>query len=74
MNRRVLGPAIKAIREALGISGTDFAGRCRISPSHLNHIEAGRKQPSPAIARRFATELGVPLEAVTYPITEEKAA
>lgn len=70
MNRRVLGPAVRAIREALGIKGSEFAIRIDVSPGYLTNIEVGRKQPSSDVAHRIAGELGVPLDAITYPLPE----
>lgn len=64
--RRVHGPAVRAIREALGIKHGEFAIRCDMSPGYLTNIEAGRKQPSPDAAQRIAKQLGVPLDAIAY--------
>lgn len=64
--RLVHGPAIRAIREALGIKHGEFATRCDITPGYLTNVEAGRKQPSAAVAATIAQRLGVPLDAVTY--------
>ena len=44
--RKVNGPSIRAIREALGIKHGDLALRCGFTPSYLSHIESGGKQPS----------------------------
>lgn len=64
----MLGGAVRAIREALGIKHGEFALRCDITPGYLTNIEAGRKQPSPDVAKRIADHLGVPLDAVTYSV------
>lgn len=66
--RMVLGPAVRAIREAVGIKHGEFAIRCDISPGYLTNIESGRKQPAPDVASAFAKELGVPLDAITYSV------
>lgn len=58
------GPTIRAQREKLGVSGVEFAEKVGISGTHLSQIERGGKQPSAAVGRRIANELGVPLEAV----------
>lgn len=65
------GPAIRAIREAVGIKHGEFAIRCLISPGYLTNIEKGHKQPSPAVARAIAEQLGVALEAITYTVQVE---
>ena len=67
-NRRMLGPAVKAMRELAGIKQSDLAVACDISPGFLSNIEAGRKQPSPVVARAVANRLGVPIDAITYVI------
>lgn len=71
VKRLVNGHSVKAIREALGHRGGEFAIRCTISHAYLSNVEAGRKQPSAAVARRIADELGVPLVAITYPALVE---
>lgn len=40
-----------------------------ISAPYLANIEAGRKHPSLMVASRLAHALGVPLEAITYPMS-----
>lgn len=67
-HRRMLGPAVKAMRELAGIKQSDLAVACDISPGFLSNIEAGRKQPSPVVARAVANRLGVPIDAITYVI------
>lgn len=69
--RNVNGASVKAIREALGHRGGEFATLCEISHAYLSNVEAGRKQPSAAVARRIADALGVPLAAITYPVVAE---
>jgi transcriptional regulator with XRE-family HTH domain len=64
--RMIHGPAVRAIREALGIKHGEFAIRCDISPGYLTNIEAGRKQPAPDVAQTLAKNLGVPLDAIAY--------
>lgn len=67
--RETNGPAVRALREALGIQHAKFAIDCLISPGYLTNIEKARKQPSPEVARRLADRLGVPLDAITYPVS-----
>lgn len=64
--RRVHGPAVRAIREALGIKHGVFAIDCQISPGYLTNIEKGVKQPSDAVAAAIAKRLGVTLDEITY--------
>lgn len=67
--RRVNGASVRALRESIGIRHSDFAIRVQVSAGYLTNIEAGRKQPAPDVARRIADQLGVPLDAITYPVT-----
>lgn len=68
--RATNGAAIRAIRETLGVPQGKLAERVGVSHGFLCNVEAGKKRPSPAIARRIADELGVPLDAITYPVRE----
>lgn len=70
-SRLAHGPAIKAIREALGIKHGVFAVDCLISPGYLTNIEKGVKQPSPEVTRRIAERLGVSVDTITYVVTAE---
>jgi DNA-binding transcriptional regulator YiaG len=59
MNKRqVHGPAVRAIREALGIKHGKFAIDCDISPAYLTNIEKGRKQPSAHVTASLLRGLG----------------
>jgi|GEM_PF-6623327 len=68
--RRTHGPAVRAIREALGIRHGVFAVDCDITPGYLTRIEQGHKQPSPPVAAAIAARLGVPLDAIQYVVEE----
>lgn len=72
--RLILGGAVRAIREGLGIKHGVFAIDCDISPGYLTNIEAGRKQPSPAVQRAIADRLGVTLDQITYVIPTSEVA
>lgn len=52
----------------------EFARRVEIDPGYLTKIEAGSRQPSPAVMKRIAFALGVSIEVVTYPVNAEAAA
>jgi transcriptional regulator with XRE-family HTH domain len=58
------GAAIKALREANGWKVGKFATAVMISSAYLSNIEAERKNASPAVLRRIADTLGVPLAAI----------
>lgn len=72
--RHTNGAAVRELRSAVGIGVEDFASRVGITRQWLTLIESGRRQPRPAVTRSIADELGVPLDAVTYPVAEEIAA
>jgi transcriptional regulator with XRE-family HTH domain len=72
--RATNGAAVKALREALGKNQGGLAAQAGISASYLANIEAGRKRPPLATARRLADVLGVPVDAITYPVTASWAA
>ena len=75
MKMRLLhGPAVKHIREALGIKAGRFAVECDISPGYLSNIEAGRKQPSEEVISAMALRLGVPKDDLTYTVEASSAA
>lgn len=75
MNTRLThGPAVRAIREALGIKHGVFAVECDISPGYLTNIEKGAKQPSPAVTAAIAKRLGVSVDSITYVVTAEAKA
>lgn len=68
--RQANGTAIRAFREMLGVSGSAFAPRCDVSQGYLSHVELNKKDPSPVVLRAIATQLGVPLDAISYVIPE----
>jgi transcriptional regulator with XRE-family HTH domain len=67
--RRTNGPAVRVIRELMGIRHGQLARRIEIDPGYLTKIEAGSRQPSPEVTVRIANALGVSLEVITYPVT-----
>jgi transcriptional regulator with XRE-family HTH domain len=69
--RLVHGPAVRALREALGIKHGLFAVDCLISPGYLTNIEKGAKQPSPAVTNAIAKRLGVSIDSITYVVSAE---
>jgi transcriptional regulator with XRE-family HTH domain len=57
-------PAIRALREALGIKKRDLADQLAIRSTRLDLIEAGTEQPDPRLAALIAVRLGVPVTLV----------
>lgn len=72
--RRTNGPAIAAIRQALGMTQTRLAAECGISGPYLSNVEAGRKFAGPAATAAIARQLGVSVDAITYPAIKQRAA
>lgn len=70
MPRKTNGSTIRVIREALGIKQNELAVRAGIKPGSLSEIETGKVQPRIATTRRIADELGVSLDAITYPVAD----
>lgn len=71
MPRKTNGATIRVVREAYGITLTSLAARAQLSKGYLSDVETGACQPSPGVIQRLATELGVPVDAITYPVPEE---
>jgi transcriptional regulator with XRE-family HTH domain len=70
MKRKANGATVEVIRKALGIPQVSLAGRIGISAAYMCQIERGSRQPSPDVLVRIASELGVELDAISYPVTE----
>jgi transcriptional regulator with XRE-family HTH domain len=54
----IFGMKLKKFREARGMSLTDFATRCELSPSYVNEIERGKKYPKSEKIVKMAEALG----------------
>jgi transcriptional regulator with XRE-family HTH domain len=67
---RVNAEALREIRLRSGFTGTELAELAGIDRAYLSHIEAGRKHPSPAVARKLAQALKVRLVAILADPTE----
>jgi transcriptional regulator with XRE-family HTH domain len=77
MSKRVAhGPAIRAIREATGVSISAFAPRVGVTQGYMSNVELGHKVPTVEFMSRVAQALGVPLDAVSYvlPICDHEVA
>jgi transcriptional regulator with XRE-family HTH domain len=55
----LLGAGIRAERQRLGLTLTELAERCDLSPSALSQIERGVTDPSISSLRRIANALGI---------------
>ncbi|MEW6735781.1 MAG: helix-turn-helix transcriptional regulator, partial [Acidobacteriota bacterium] len=54
----IFGMKLKKFREGQGMSLTDFAVRCDLSPSYVTEIERGKKYPKTEKIVRMAEVLG----------------
>lgn len=70
--RRTNGAAIRALREAIGIPHGDFAASIKISAGYLTNIEKNARRPAPDITRAIADRLGVPLDAISYLVSDDR--
>lgn len=66
--RRLNGPSVTAIREALGLRNGDLATRAAIDRGFLTKLENGSRQPSAQVLHKLANGLGVSIEAISYPV------
>lgn len=67
MRKRIAhGAAIRAIREATGVSVSAFAPRVDCTQGYMSNVELGHKVPTVEFLARVARELGVPLDAISY--------
>lgn len=62
--RRNFGRAVKAAREAQGLTQREIAEAARIADKYLSRIELGMATPSVYVATRLAVALGVSLDAL----------
>ena len=65
MARKVNRAALRAIREAVGISQKTLAARAGLSPAALSQVESGVHGLHIEKVRRLADALGVPLDAIS---------
>lgn len=56
-----VGPRVKALREAMGLSLRDLAARCNVSAPMLSQVERGETSPTIAVAARIASGLDLSL-------------
>jgi transcriptional regulator with XRE-family HTH domain len=58
--------ALRSLRLKDGYSVADFARRIGITPGHLSNIEAGRRGCAPAVVKKMAETLVVPISALLW--------
>lgn len=70
----IFGMKLKKFRELRGMTLTEFAARCDLSPVYIADIEKGRKYPNPDKIYRIAEVLGRSYEDLISPkLTEDFA-
>jgi XRE family transcriptional regulator, regulator of sulfur utilization len=67
--RRILGGAVRRIREAKGIKLDQLATLAEVHFAYLSNIERGKKPPSVEVMCRIANGLGVDLDDISYMAT-----
>lgn len=64
------GIALRAVREANGLSQAELAEEAGVTHTYISHIEAGRRIPHVTTVRLLATALGAGDSAETASIAE----
>lgn len=72
MARNTNGTALRVIREHVGFKQRELAARCEITAAYLCQIETGARQPPMTMLVRIAGVLGVPVDAISYPVCEHE--
>jgi transcriptional regulator with XRE-family HTH domain len=67
--RKVNGAAVKALREAVGLTQAELASRAETTAPTISHLEKGR-DVSPALLVRIAHGLKVPVDAISADIED----
>ena len=62
----MLHEALRLIRVFHDVSQKDMATRLQIVPSYLSEIEAGKKEPTLALLRKYSTEFKIPMSSVMF--------
>ena len=66
LTRNALGNAIRAARDAAGLSQEELAGKVGISPVHLKHIEGGSRKPSVDVLFRIMEQLHLSVDSLVF--------
>ena len=67
-----IGAAIRAARKQNGYTQEELAERLEVTPTHIKHIESGRRLPSVEILFRAASELHFSLDKLLTTATAPK--
>ena len=62
----MLNRALKTIRVFHDLSQKDLAVRLGVASSYLSEIEAGKKEPTLALLRKYSEEFAIPLSSLMF--------
>ena len=62
----MLNAALRLIRVFHDVSQKDLAARLQIAPSYLSEIEAGKKEPTLQLIRRYSEEFKIPMSSILF--------
>jgi transcriptional regulator with XRE-family HTH domain len=60
MLQNTFGSAIRRLRQAAGLSQSEFARALDVSPTYVSHLESDRREPSLQLLRKMAAKLNLP--------------
>ena len=63
--RKSFGKALRAAREAAGLTQRQLAEKADVADKYLSRVEVGAATPSIFVASKFAAALGLPLDILT---------
>lgn len=63
--REAFGKAVRAAREAAGLTQRQLAERADVADKYLSRVEVGAALPSVFVASKLARALGLPLDTLT---------
>ena len=72
MARAINPPALREIRQLVGISQRELGRRAGLGSGSVNNIEAGKHPVTPETQRKLADVLGVALDAITIPVPDRE--
>jgi transcriptional regulator with XRE-family HTH domain len=62
----MLHRALRMIRVFHDLSQKDLASRLGIAPSYLSEVEAGKKEPTLSLLRKYSEEFAMPLSSIMF--------
>lgn len=62
----MLNEALRLIRVFHDVSQRELATRLQIVPSYLSEIEAGKKEPTLPLLRRYSEEFKIPMSSILF--------